>query len=599
MCIRYATIERELRCPSNGVYSTSCHVTDLLIIDLSLIQLQTGAGITDITPAAGWIILDCDPHSLDQEIRLVCSDANQEEAGCSHLFKSGGAEHKVVRLPESCTSAPFMRIAESRVAEDQALPQHVSNKIRKRDGAPPTVHILRVDGQWALSDVSKVGEVAFSFMGVNAPDVDVMPDDQAPPQSQLRKRESDGFFDWFRKAFNTIKNAVVHAAKAVVKAIKGEPPSISIKVYAHYKPDLTSFKINPQLVKSIHLDTKGQDTTVYKLDKQHAPSCQSTASVNLEVSAGGKVDAQVKLGLTANGSVIPPTIGSWAVYAIFDGRVDAHVRVDATVIGHLTTDRIKVAEVPISPLTIPLILTLGPFVRLEAQADLDLSLEVLIDAHLKYKVKITQEDPEAKDQAQGIQAEESPFEISAEANVAAEANITAHLIPSLHLGVSALSGVASASAYVEVDVWAKLHLRADISASASNKRGIDSQTSNRIAYVPPYLGARGLQTVDAVSAEFKGCIGAYAGAIIRAGAQGKLGSLKGETPTWNIYKSPELEIIHKCWGGATKRSIASFTAASTTTLQRRAGKQDLKCGKPGVTRKKLGTEKSTSKKLKS
>ncbi|KAJ8468453.1 hypothetical protein ONZ45_g17236 [Pleurotus djamor] len=570
-----------------------------------------GDGITDITPAAGWIVLDCDPHTLDQEIRLVCSSTNHEEAGCNHLFDKGGAEHKVVRLPESCTSAPFMRIAESKVAENQVLPQHASNKIRKRDGKPPTVYTLRVDREWGLSDASKVGEVAFSFTGVNSPDVDVNPYDQSQPPSQLRRRASDGFFSWVGKAFNSIKDYVVKAANAVVHTLKGGV-TVFLESYVDVNGEtleLTHFKINPELVKDIHLDTKGKSMVLFKTDKRTAPTNCRAASVNLEVLASGKVDAQMRLGLTANGSVVPPILGSWAVYAIFDGNVDAHVKIDATVIGQLTTDRVKVVEVPASPITIPGVLTLGPFVRLEAQADLDLSLEVQIDAHLKYKVdklefwyprKLTQENPDAKSRAQAIQTQESPFEISAEANIAAQANLTAHLIPSLHLGVSVFSGKASASAYVEVDVWARLHLRGDVSASASNHRRDTNRldaNQTELTYVPPYLGARAVQTPDAASAEFKGCIGAYVGAVIRAGAKGEIASMKGETPTWEIYKSPELEIIRKCWGGATKRSIASYTSAPSTTLERRAGKTALKCGKHGA-KKQLGTEKGTPKKLK-
>ncbi|KAJ8482939.1 hypothetical protein ONZ45_g14772 [Pleurotus djamor] len=58
--------------------------------------------IADITPAAGWVVLDCDPNALEQEIRLVCKSDDAEGAGCNHFFDGGhGPVDKYVRLPES------------------------------------------------------------------------------------------------------------------------------------------------------------------------------------------------------------------------------------------------------------------------------------------------------------------------------------------------------------------------------------------------------------------------------------------------------------------------------------------------------------------
>lgn len=38
--------------------------------------------ITDITPAAGWVVLDCDANAVSQEIRLVCNSDDAEAVGC-------------------------------------------------------------------------------------------------------------------------------------------------------------------------------------------------------------------------------------------------------------------------------------------------------------------------------------------------------------------------------------------------------------------------------------------------------------------------------------------------------------------------------------
>ncbi|KAJ8496098.1 hypothetical protein ONZ45_g12593 [Pleurotus djamor] len=492
---------------------------------------MSGAGITDITPAAGWIILDCDPHALEQEIRLVCSSTNHEEAGCHHVFENG-AEHKVVRLPESCTEAPFLRIASATIAEDQHISTHAEQRITKRDGNNPVVHTIRVDSNWAAADVSKVGVVNFDFIGSNTPDAAMMATRYSSTPSPLLVKQSP-------KLSKRIVNTVVHVVQSTVQKLK----------------ELTSFSINPEWIKKISIDTGGQMIPVYHL-QAGSVHCNKGITATLDVSAGGKVDADVRFGLMANGSVIPPQVGSWAVYAIVNGDVDVHLSVVASVYGQLTSGRKQVAQVDVTPLQIPGIISLGPFVRLEVEAMLDVGLDVFVDAHLKYKVnqlefwhpkKLTEEDPAAKSGYESLDFQQSPLTIEATADVIAQANITAHLIPSLHLGLSLFGGAASASGFIEVDAWARLSLEAHASASAStHKRALDSELGDReLSYVPPYLGARGLQATDTATLTFKGCLGVFAGASVRAGAEAKLGPIKGETPPWVIFTTPELSIFHE------------------------------------------------------
>ena len=69
----------------------------------STVWLQWGSAISDITTAAGWEILGCDQNAMEQDIRLVCTSS---AAACDHLYSSGGAEGKIVRLPESVSRVP-------------------------------------------------------------------------------------------------------------------------------------------------------------------------------------------------------------------------------------------------------------------------------------------------------------------------------------------------------------------------------------------------------------------------------------------------------------------------------------------------------------
>jgi hypothetical protein len=61
---------------------------------------------SDVTPASGWILLDCDSTIADQDIRLLCINANYDEAGCSHVMQEG-VDGTVVRLPETVRLCPF------------------------------------------------------------------------------------------------------------------------------------------------------------------------------------------------------------------------------------------------------------------------------------------------------------------------------------------------------------------------------------------------------------------------------------------------------------------------------------------------------------
>ncbi|SRR6266576_2022639 len=86
---------------TQGGYSGTLEIVRRLFRYLQLTVtdwLQWGSPISDITTAAGWEIMDCDQNAVEQDIRLVCTSS---AAACGHLYSSGGAEGKIVRLPES------------------------------------------------------------------------------------------------------------------------------------------------------------------------------------------------------------------------------------------------------------------------------------------------------------------------------------------------------------------------------------------------------------------------------------------------------------------------------------------------------------------
>ena len=69
----------------------------LSVLHLLIFKSGSPTAVSDLTPAAGWQILDCDSNSTAQDIRAVCADPS---ASCEHLFQ-GGAVGTIVRLPEN------------------------------------------------------------------------------------------------------------------------------------------------------------------------------------------------------------------------------------------------------------------------------------------------------------------------------------------------------------------------------------------------------------------------------------------------------------------------------------------------------------------
>jgi hypothetical protein len=73
-----------------------------IITDISYGMIQWGAttAISDITTAGGWEILGCSPDASTQDIRIVCKNTDETEAGCDHITQNG-AVGTLVRLPEN------------------------------------------------------------------------------------------------------------------------------------------------------------------------------------------------------------------------------------------------------------------------------------------------------------------------------------------------------------------------------------------------------------------------------------------------------------------------------------------------------------------
>ncbi|KLO17547.1 hypothetical protein SCHPADRAFT_158639 [Schizopora paradoxa] len=118
----------------------------------------SSSSVSDITPAAGWQILNCTDSTNSQTIRLVCTN---ESLGCEHIFQDG-ARDTIVRLPQGCGRGPFVRIANHTISEDQSLPTNINSRVIKRGGTVTQVHALQIDDNFAQSS-GQHGNVSFEI----------------------------------------------------------------------------------------------------------------------------------------------------------------------------------------------------------------------------------------------------------------------------------------------------------------------------------------------------------------------------------------------------------------------------------------------------
>ncbi|KAF7329581.1 hypothetical protein MKEN_00221000 [Mycena kentingensis (nom. inval.)] len=188
--------------------------------------------ISDITEAADWEILGCDPDALSQEIRIVCRTEGSK--ACAHLYEAAGAVNKIIRLPESCGGSAFARISKSWIPEDQSIPSSIARRIVRRAGTPPQVKALAFDTDFDSVDYSKTGAINFAIQGSNVPEAGYseLPLNNVGPSGRSTHLSERGLFDFAKKAVNTVAQKAQAVVAPVAKAVASPVVTAAKKVAA-------------------------------------------------------------------------------------------------------------------------------------------------------------------------------------------------------------------------------------------------------------------------------------------------------------------------------------------------------------------------------
>ncbi|KAJ6480353.1 hypothetical protein C8R45DRAFT_1005238 [Mycena sanguinolenta] len=383
--------------------------------------------ITDITTAANWEILDCDPNALNQSIRLVCT-SDAANSNCSHLSQNTGAVNKIVRLPENCGSSPFARVAKAWVSEDQSIPSGIAARLVRRDGTQPQVQALALDTDFGSVDYSKTGPVNIAVQGATIPGASGTI--QIPPSrrsTRLSQRSLSGF----------VPNAL--------SDISGNAVNISQTIDL---PPLT-------LDKSVNLFNQSIQ----------CGSVTAEASADLD----GNVNAVSSVGVAALGTVVPPALTQLGLTATLNGNVTGTLSLTADVSGSVDSGQIQLLSLPILGIDIPGILSVGPTftVSTQATANLDVNLDMKTEINLQInnaQVSFPSGTGSAPN-GDAFSIGDTPLSLSASPDVKATGTVEVHLIPALNFGLSAFGDVAKAEVDLAFDADASLQLSLDASGS--------------------------------------------------------------------------------------------------------------------------------------
>ncbi|KAI0638754.1 hypothetical protein C8Q77DRAFT_1151788 [Trametes polyzona] len=466
------------------------------------------AAVSDITPAAGWMIMDCDANTPDQDIRLVCQDPDK---GCDHIYTNNAAG-TLVRLPENCGSTPFALVTREWTHQDQSIPANKRSAIVRRDGSQPTVKGMSLATNWSLPSN---GNVTLFLVGSSLPGAAGNFTVDPPTDGALSKR---GLGSWLDKSLGELAKIHANFLGDFNKNVTASSP-------LNFEKDFPIFD------KKIDCPQKGK-----------VPAFSGEAKVDLE----GKVDGTVNYGLAAAGSIIPPKLDEFGLFVGLDATITGTLGLGATLTGSISSGKIPIFETGIPGLDFPKILSVGPTFSVNVEATASLDANVDMDVDLSYDVKGMQLffPPGSNSQAGKFTPGDSNVKLSASPNVTSHGQIAAHLIPSLAFGVSAIGGKVKATINLDLDADAAVDLSLTAGAKASTStKGKDA------------------------SAAFGGCVDITSGLNVNAGADADFFSLFKKGTSVPLF-SHTFDLFKKCFGSSPARRAYTGRSARAALMAR-------------------------------
>ncbi|KAI0319874.1 hypothetical protein OF83DRAFT_1169792 [Amylostereum chailletii] len=392
--------------------------------------------ISDITPAAGWTVLECDTESQTQDIRLLCN-GNETETGCGHLLDSG-MEGKIVRLPEECGAMPFARVAKSWVSENQTIPD---SHVARLATSPSQVRAMSLDTDFGALDPSKYGSISFAVQLSNSPSVSS--DFVSSAQRRRRHRHSydtqalqrRNFFDDATEAFTFSKK--FNKSKSVDLAPIDFDKSVS--VYSGSLPSVVG----------------------------------NALPVTIDANVDAHMHMEIKLGAVMVGTILPPKLEQAAILADLNGNLDSTLRVNASGKATFSSPALTVFEIPLDGFSIAGVVQIGPSFTVTAQVTAALDVGIDGEFGLSYDMNnVSLVFPPGQGDSSAVATASSSntpsfSPVGSVSSVSADTNITAHLTPAFVVGLSVFKEGANVT--LALDSTATLELSGTLEPSNDNE----------------------------------------------------------------------------------------------------------------------------------
>ncbi|KAM5537487.1 hypothetical protein V8D89_008814 [Ganoderma adspersum] len=439
----------------------------------------SNSSISDLTPAGGWTIVDCNATSADQEIRLVCSDPSK----CDHLHLNG-AQNTVVRLPDDCSSEPFAVVTRVWNHTDQSIPASKRSLLGRRGGSERPVQGITLSTDFSAINASQHGNVTVSVVGSSTPGLNNLPQTVSG-------------------CGTTNASQACNASSVILSRETTKNGSISL-------PD-TTFQTN-LFNDSFSCPQSGD-----------VPAFDGSIIVDLK----GGVSGSLNYVVTYDTILSIPELSTVNLTVGFEAALDGTLSVNADLVGGFTTGDIALYTVSLPGLDFGSIFKLGPTFTIYGEADATLDTTLVMDVDLAYTIsggELVYPRPSSQASSGIFSPGNSNIKLSANPNVTANATLVAHLKPTIEFGVSILG--YTSGIYLDLDAHAELDLLLSGAADGSVSTGLDGSNATTTG-----TGTGG------------GCVDVSTGLAVDVGADVDLVIFKIAdnatlfSHTWDLYKT--------------------------------------------------------------
>ncbi|KAH9894966.1 hypothetical protein C8Q73DRAFT_645192 [Cubamyces lactineus] len=450
------------------------------------------SAVSDISPSAGWSIIDCDRHAADQDIRLVCQDPSR---GCAHVYLNG-AQDTLVRLPENCGSMPFAVVArEWWTHSNQSIPQQL--ELARRDNAS----LAEVKG---MSLTTKFGSIGTARHGV----VNVF----------LVGSSIPGVADDF-----LVVPGVGNESDSLQRLVDG---SLRELAQAHAGLSVGNFNTTKTGAFPLNFDKK---VSLYQKNMTCPQQGKRPAFLGqLLVGVEPSVNGSISYGVSAAGSIIPPQLNEFGFYVGLDATLSGALNVGASLTGSLSSGPIPLLSVGLPELSYPGILSIGPTFSINALATASIDTYLNVSAGLAYDVRGMQVSFTSSSRSQTgnvTVGKTGEVQLSASPSVTAHGQLAAHLIPSIAFGVSAFDGKAQTTVRLDFDAETSL----DLSLAGFLEAPRPDQCHKRIRLA------------------FDGCADVSSGFSVNAGADADFFDIFKKGASVSLFEK-DFDLYKRCFG---------------------------------------------------